>query len=122
MSAVVEIEGGFGRGNRAHVASDGAVRAFPGGTRIVQTSTTVPTTSAEILDDLEGRRAVQLRNQSETNAIAIRLGASATTSDFRVQPGEIYTFPAGVSWEGSIHAIAIGGPVPVAAIEFYEEP
>lgn len=125
MSSVNEMEGGKGRGFRADIAADGAVRGFPGDSTVETTPAYVDTAAASVLAERrDGRRAVQIQNQHDTSMLHIRLddGAMATPQDLQVFPGEVYTFPSGVSWEGRITAIATVTAVPALILEFYLVP
>ena len=121
MPDVVELESGTGLGYRAEVASDGAVRTFPAMSPVATSPVTVMTGAMELLGAREHRRQIQIQNLSDTNAVHVRLASgAATTSDYRSDPGAVYLFPPGVSYEGEIWAIAVGASVAVVCIEFFE--
>jgi hypothetical protein len=88
-------------------------------------SVTVTTSSGMLVDEVpakEQRRQIQIQNLSETLPVHIKLGSGAATSgDYRIDPGVTYMFPYGVSYDGIINAIAVGGSAQVAVIEFYNE-
>jgi len=125
MSSVNEMEGGKGRGFRADIAADGAVRGFPGDSTVATMPHMVDNAGATVLAARrDGRRAVQIQNLHDAGILYVRLddGAMATFQDLRVHPGEVYTFPAGVSWEGQISGIASVTPLPALVLEFYLVP
>lgn len=118
--AVVELEGGSGDGYVADVAADGALRTMPAGSQVSQGSFSVTTSSMTLVEAAPGRRQIQIQNLDDVNPIHIHLAASAAaTNHLRIDPGVIYMFPPGVSYEGEIRAIAVGGSVQTAVVQFY---
>jgi hypothetical protein len=70
--------------------------------------------STEILEATAGRQALYVCVTGES-PVAIRFGEAATEDDFRLEPGEKFTFyPAP---EGSLNAYGIGGGSYLAVIE-----
>jgi hypothetical protein len=68
---------------------------------------------------ISARRQIQVQNLDASNPVHIRLAAaSATTADLRVDPGQVYTFPPGVSYTGAVVGRAVGASVVVIVVEF----
>jgi hypothetical protein len=107
------------------VASDRATPGYPASSPADNNYVTVTTGGTVIVDEVAApgqRRQIQLQNLSETIPVHINLGASAaTTNHYRIDPGATYMFPYGVSYDGKIRGLAVGGSAVIAIIEFYNE-
>jgi uncharacterized membrane protein len=86
---------------------------------------TVTTAGTQIVDVVpadEQRRQIQIQNLSATIPVHINLGAGTpTTSHYRIDPGATYSFANGVSYNGEIVGLSVGGSAVLAVIEFFNE-
>ena len=136
MSNVV-VESGDGTGFVAKVASDGSIAAtvtntvgaavtntvdtLPAQGSVSKTEVNVATTGTQIVGPNTSRRQIQIQNLDAANPVHIRLDASgAAVTDLRIDPGQTYSFPPGVSYTGEIRGKAVGAAVQVIAVEFEE--
>lgn len=128
MSNVV-IESGAGTGQTVNLGSDGSVptavtntvdtRPAQGG--VTRTEVSVATTGSPLVSANSSRRQVQIQNLDGANAVHVRLASgTATVADLRIDPGQTYSFPPGVSYTGDISGKAVGAAVAVIVVEFNE--
>lgn len=88
-------------------------------TDLVETPASVGTSDAELVEANADRKQIQIHNSDTTNPMFIRLKDDVATSAYiRIGPGVTYSFPPGVTYTGSIHAIAQGGTVAAIVYEF----
>lgn len=87
---------------------------------VTTTTTNASTTSAELVGSNASRRQIDIQNLDSTNAVHLLFANSgtATTSHFRLGPGERYSFPPGVVWVGAIRFVASAGTPAVVLNEF----
>ena len=114
MSSVNWLQSGDSRGTLGDIGSDGALRSFPGDSTVATTEVYVGTVPVVLVAAREGRRAVQIQNKHDAGILYIRLDNSVPPSplDLQVYPGDTYTFPSGVSWEGQIGGLSDTPMVP----------
>ncbi len=75
--------------------------------------------SMAIAAPLQGRFQVLIQNLDPVNPLNIRLGVGPVlVTDLLVPPGGLFTFPAGVTYEGEIDGVGLVAPVQVVVIEF----
>lgn len=124
----VVVTGGDPRGYTAGVDSSGNVLVKASGTvetkkaKLVVTSNTgdlVGTSATELCPQTTGRQAMYVSNVG-ANRVHLRFGASATSSDFALEPGAHVAFES-VS-EDALSAIAIDTASQVAVVEFKVSP
>jgi len=127
--ANVVLESGDGTGQTVKVAADGSVptavtntvdtRPAAGG--VTRTEVSVATTGSALVSTNADRHQIQIQNLDGANPVHIRLaGGSAAVTDLRIDPGQIYSFPPGVSYTGDITGKAVGAAVAVIVVEFNE--
>ncbi len=114
------IDGTGRSANRAEVTDRSALtveaKPSPATTSIVNDTVGVTSQKLFSLDEFNAN-ALQLQNQSGTNALYIRFGTTAATNtDWMIPPGGTYQLPGGVRWEGQVQAISAGAGTPVTAI------
>jgi hypothetical protein len=119
--SVVQLEDGSGSGRAVRVTDGGAARTEPAASEAYSSSVQVMMAagSMPLVGSRLGRRQIQIQNLDPGDVIHIALdNAPATVNHVRIDPGVIYEFPPGVSYEGAIEALAPTGDVWVAIIEF----
>ena len=55
---------------------------------------------------------------STTGTVFINFGAAATTSHYPIGPGELFTFPPGMSSDQEIYVISVGGGEVLRVLEW----
>jgi hypothetical protein len=109
----------------AQVTEAGALKTEPlNEVSISTTKNALTTTSTQIADVDPTRIQIQLQNLDDTNSIHIAFVPSpgdADTDDFRIGPGESYSFPPGWTYTGEIQAIATEADTPYVLL-VYQRP
>jgi hypothetical protein len=111
-------------GNAAKVDDDGRVATAAGPTRTVvnRVAGSVGTSSAVVLSDNPRRVQLQVQNLHASNALHVSLASSAaSTQDYRLDPGAVYSFPPGVVYTGEVQLVATEMDTPFAGFEFEEQ-
>ena len=134
--ATVSVETGSGEGYTAQVNSLGRVLVDvdeiqrvvePVTTRpeIMEVDSNSPTVSSagstEVVAERIGRRWLEIQNIGDftVHILLDELPAQATSLNRRLDPGEVFSWRNGVSYEGPVQAIAISGNSQIAVMEFY---
>jgi hypothetical protein len=120
--SVQQIEDGRGSGRTISVTDGGAARTEPAGSSVATADHTVqPGSSMQIAAGRVGRRQISIKNLSAANPVFIALDnpPATVTGHLRIEPGGVYSFPPGVSYEGPIEAISSDGPAVIVVMEFY---
>ena len=120
--SVDQIEDGRGSGRTVSVSDGGAARTEPAPSSVAMADHVVqPGLSLVIAAHRTGRRQIMIQNLDSANPIFIALDnpPATTMGHLRVGPGETFSFPPGVSFEGFVEAIASGAPVTVIVVEFF---
>lgn len=79
---------------------------------------TVTTSSSNLLASNSSRRycAVMAR-MSNTDTVFMKLGTTATTADFPLEPGQVFNLPRNVVYTGAVDAISNSGSQSVCVVE-----
>lgn len=138
--SVVAVETGTGEGFTARVSAEGRLLTDAGDIQsveevqrivdpvtiraeVVEVATSTPTattSSSEVVSVRTGRRGLEIQNLG-THAVHIVLdgSSSATTANRRLDPGGVFTLPAGMTYEGAVRAIAVDASCALSVVEFY---
>lgn len=123
MGMLTGIEDGFGKGFGARVTEKGLLNVSAGAHGVDTTPYVVnppPAGSVQLAAERAGRGNIQIKNLDANNPIYIRLGTTEPTNlDYPVGPGEEFTLPGNVTYEGVIKAISANAPVSVVVLEYY---
>jgi len=136
---VVAVESGRGDGYTATINSDGELLAdVEEVQRIVEPVTTRPEvmyvatstpavpsgTSSEVVGSLTERRWLEIQNLGDfpVHILLADSPATASVANRRLDPGDVYSWRNGVSYDGAVQAIAIGGASSLAVDQFYTVP
>jgi len=120
-SRVVSLEDGTGGATGARVTSGNnlGVDARYGDTVVVASSVDLSTTSAQVLGAEAGRLSFTLQNLDSVDSVHFRLGGgTATTSDLRLDPGQMFSLPSGVAFDGIVTARAAAGSPRLSIVEY----
>ena len=118
---VVALEDGTGSATSARVNADNnlGTEARFGRTSVTHDSEMVGTTSTACLVATPGRLTFTIQNLDDTIPIHFHLGTgAATTDDPRLDPGQFYSPPSGVAFEGPMSAITPTGTAKLAIVQF----
>ena len=77
----------------------------------------VTTSSTALLPSFATRKWAAIYNRG-TGLVYVKFGATATSSDFPVDPGGAFNWPAGVSYSGAVDAISPSGTQSVCVVEW----
>lgn len=133
--SIVAVESGDGTGFAARVTSAGHILAEIANTPTValaepieveapqatltSTLVTINSGTVQTVVSRTGRRQVLVQNLSGANVLHLRLAASdPTTADLRIDPGEKWSLPCGVAYEGEFRILAQGGNIATVIYEF----
>jgi len=136
---VVAVESGRGDGYTATINSDGELLAdVEEVQRIVEPVTTRPEvmyvttstpavlsgTSSQVVGTLTERRWLEIQNLGDfpVHILLADSPATASVANRRLDPGDVYSWRNGVSYDGAVQAIAIGGVSSLAIDQFYTAP
>jgi len=123
MGMLTGIEDGLGKGFGARVTGKGLLNVGAGAHGVDTTTYVVsppPAASVQLAAEREGRGQIQIQNLDANNPIYIRLGTTEpTNTDYMVGPGQEFSFPGNVVYEGVIKAISANAPVSVVVLEYY---
>jgi hypothetical protein len=119
MSSIFASDG-FGEGHQARVVHDGSLQTQPAGSPVTTTQEAVTTGSVRLLAQNAARRQIDLQNLGPGDVHFRYGGAAATTGDQKLQPGERYSFPPGVSYGGEIWVVAATVTSDIVAVEYTE--
>jgi hypothetical protein len=118
---VVSIEDGTGNALSTRVNADNnlGTEARFGRTSVVTGDATVTTSSVAIISQRAGRLTLTIQNLDDLIAIYFHLGSGiATTNDLRLDPGQMYSLPPGVAFEGPVSFVTPSGSAPLAYVEY----
>lgn len=118
---VVSLEDGTGNALSARVNADNnlGTEARFGRTSTVMGDDTVTTTSQELIAIRAGRLTFTIQNLDDAIAIYFHVGSGiATTSSLRLGPGQMYSPPPGVAFEGPLSFITAAGSAQLAWVEY----
>jgi hypothetical protein len=118
---VVALEDGTGNALAARVNADNNVgtEARFGRTSVVSGSDTADTTSQVFISERAGRLTFTLQNLDDATPVHFRMGTgSATTGDLRLDPGQSYSPPPGIAFEGPVSCVTGVGSAVCSWVEY----
>lgn len=119
---VVSLEDGTGNALSARVNADNnlGAEARYGRTTVYADNGTTQATSQVLIAARTGRLTLTLQNLDDTGAVHFLVGGgTATTEDLMLGPGQMYSLPPGVAFEGAVSFISAGpGGETVSWVEY----